>query len=70
MLRTLLALMRPLHSIARELRIIRELYELWLWQQDPPIYRVTEKPHQSDTEVTYSGLDTAPKKKFKNWFKE
>ena len=56
MLRTLLALFRPLTTIARELAIIRELWELELASRQPPIYRVTERPSKRDTEVTYSGV--------------
>ncbi len=57
MIRTLLALFRPLTTIAREIRIIRELYEEELSRRDPPIYRVTEKPSKDDTEVSYAGID-------------
>jgi hypothetical protein len=60
MLRLLLALVRPLGQIARELRTIRELYELELQQRvvdgrPAPIYRLTEKPSGKDTEVSYAG---------------
>lgn len=70
MLRLLLAFVRPLHVIASELKILRQLYEADLDSRDPPIYRVTEKPHKSDTEVSYMGVDEEPKKKFKMWFNE
>ncbi len=64
MIRTLLALFRPLVAIAKELTIIRELYELDLASRDPSIMRVTEKPRKTDTEVTYMGVvDDRPKHK-------
>lgn len=67
MIRLLIGLLRPLTSIARELRTLRELYELDLGSRQPPIYRFTEKPSKRDTEVTYSGVvDTRPR--FKRWF--
>lgn len=57
------AFMHPFGTIARELQIIRELYELELaahtdHQGRPdPIRRVTEAPSKNDTEVTYAGVD-------------
>jgi hypothetical protein len=57
----------PLGTIARELTILRELYEAELSAREHPIYRVTEKPRKDDTEVTYAGVrDTRPG--FKKWF--
>lgn len=67
MIRVLLAALRPFAAIARELAILRELYELELSSRTPPIYRVTEKPSKRDTEVSYSGMvDRTPK--HKRWF--
>jgi hypothetical protein len=49
----------PFAAIAAELRIIRELYELELASRvdsagrPTPIYRVTESPSPSDTEVFF-----------------
>lgn len=57
MLRLLLNLLRPLPEIARELRLLRELYELDLASRTPPVYRLTEKPSQRDTEVSYQGQE-------------
>jgi hypothetical protein len=52
----------PFQAIARELRVANELKELELEARviDPksipaPLYRVTEKPRASDTEVTFVG---------------
>ena len=70
MLRVLLALFRPLRSIATDIRIMRELYELELSERDRPIMRRTEKPSKYDTEVTYMGVEEEPKRKFKMWFNE
>jgi len=60
MIRALLALFRPLYTIAKELAIIRELYELELRERhvNPqwapmPLSRVTEKPKKGDVEVNY-----------------
>lgn len=67
-MKTLLAFFRPLRSIASELRIIRELYELDLQSRDNPIIRQTERPSKADTEVSYSGVtDRTPR--HKRWFK-
>ncbi len=67
MIRTLLALFRPLTAIARELKIIRELYEAELESHTPPIYRVTETPSKRNVEITYTGLaDERPV--YKRWF--
>lgn len=49
--------LRPFGSIARELKIIRELYELELSSRNPPIMRVTEKPSRKDTQVSYMGVE-------------
>jgi hypothetical protein len=66
-LRQVFSFIRPFAAIARELRIIRELYELDLESREKPIYRITEKPSKKDTEVSYSGVaDTRPG--FKRWF--
>lgn len=67
MLRTLLALFRPLTSIARELRIIRELMELELESRTPPIYRVTETPSKRNVEISYTGV-TDERPVYKRWF--
>lgn len=57
----------PLREIAKELRILRELYELDLSQRERPVIRSTEKPSKSDTEVSYMGVkDERPK--YKRWF--
>lgn len=67
MLRILLALVRPLAQIAKELRVIRELYEMELESRQPPIYRVTEKPSKHNTEISYTGVrDERPI--YKRWF--
>lgn len=65
-LRLLLSLMRPFASIARELRILRELYELDLGSRTPPIYRFTEKPSKKDTEVSYMDVEDR-RPVFKRW---
>lgn len=57
----LMRLVAPFAAIARELSIIRELYELELGSRNPPIIRITETPGKSDTTVTYA--DDAPKAK-------
>jgi hypothetical protein len=69
-LRFLFSIFRPFASIARELRIIRELYELDLASRRPdPIYRLTEKASKKDTEVSYSGvIDDRPM--YKRWFEQ
>lgn len=66
MIRTLLALFRPLTSIARELRIIRELYEADLDSRPNPIHRLTETPNKKDTEVLYAGQSN-PRPGYKIW---
>lgn len=47
--------LHPFAAIAKELQIIRELYELELASRQPPIRRVTEAPSRWDTEVSYVG---------------
>jgi len=66
-LRLLISLVRPFASIARELRILRELYELDLGSRQPPILRHTEKASKRDTEVMYSGV-TEDRPMYKRWF--
>lgn len=51
----------PFSQIAKELAIIREMYELELSSRNPPIIRVTEEPRRGDTEVSYT--DDKPKAK-------
>jgi len=51
----------PFSSIASELRVLRELYELDLVNRPTPIVRITEKPSRNDTEVSY--MDEPQKKK-------
>ena len=60
MWKKLMDLVAPFASIAQELRIIRELYELELSQRPSPIIRITEKARRTDTEVTYA--DEVPHK--------
>jgi hypothetical protein len=48
----LFALILPFTSIAEEIKILRELYELDLASRKPPIYRVTESPGD-DTEISF-----------------
>jgi len=47
------ALIHPFGVIARELTLLRELYELELSARTPPIRRITESPSSKDTEVFY-----------------
>jgi hypothetical protein len=61
MLKKLFDIFLPFRQIASELRAIRELYEAELADRDHPIFRHTERPHQSDTEVTYTGEEEKPK---------
>lgn len=55
------AFFTPFQTIARELQILRELYELELAARTDsrgnpaPIYRITESPGRRDTEVTFAG---------------
>lgn len=60
MLKYLKDLLFPFTVIAQELSTLRELYELELASQMPPIRRVTEKPKASDTEVSYMGEEKKP----------
>jgi hypothetical protein len=69
MIRRLIRFLFPLRSmslelrnIARELSIIRELYELELATHKPPIWRITESPGKGDTEVFYTGEEPSKKK--------
>lgn len=67
MIRLLLSIFRPLGVIAKELTIIRQLYEADLAAREQPIYRITEKATKDDTMVTYAGVsDERPK--HKRWF--
>jgi hypothetical protein len=68
MLRELLAYLAPFKVIADELSKIRQLYEAELAQRENPVYLVTEKPRESDTEVTYMGdEEEKPKVGFGWW---
>jgi len=76
MLKALLAIFRPLHTIAKELTIIRELYEMELLERQihtgkewvpAPLTRITEKPKKGDVEVTYQGDATGPRWKQLDW---
>ena len=49
-------LLLPFSSIAQELRILRELYELDLANRNPPTIRITEAPKKGDTEVLWDEL--------------
>jgi hypothetical protein len=60
MLSQLRDLLSPFTEIAKEIRILRELYELDLANREVPIRRVTEEPSKYDTEVTYSGEEDIP----------
>lgn len=63
----ILEILNPLHAIAAELKILRELYEADLMSRDKPIWRTTEKPSKGDTEVSYGGVkEKAPA--YKRWF--
>ncbi len=50
-------LFHPFAAIARELAIIRELYEMDLANRTPPLIRCTEAPGKNDTTVTYADED-------------
>ena len=65
MIRLLVAFLRPLPEIVKELRILRELYELELGARAPPIYRITEKPSKRDTEII-EAVDDRPA--WKRWY--
>ena len=51
-----------LSSIAESLLVVRELHELDLSSRHPPIWRITESPGPSDTEVLYSS--DPPKRRY------
>ncbi len=61
-MRLLLAILRPLRAlsvIADELRTLRQLKELELAHRDEPeraLFRVTERPKEEDTEVSYADV--------------
>lgn len=55
MIRTLLSLLRPLHSIAKDLNRMADLYELDLRSRTPPITRITEELKEGQLEVMYMG---------------
>ena len=61
MLKWLQSFFHPWQTIAQELTILRELFELELASRKPPIYRITEKPSRDDTTVTYVGEDDKEK---------
>ena len=75
MLRALLAIFRPLYTIAKELTTIRELYELELANRyvnlkdavPMPLSRITEKPKKGDVEVTYQNENPDPRWKQLDW---
>lgn len=74
MIRALLAIFRPLYTIAKELTTIRELYELELSERyvpdqskHLPLIRITEKPKKGDVEVTYQGTMADPRWKQLDW---
>ena len=75
MLRALLAIFRPLYTIAKELTTIRELYEQELANRyvnlkdavPMPLSRITEKPKKGDVEVTYQGTSPDPRWKQLDW---
>ena len=50
-------LFTPFAVIARELTQLRMLYEAELAARKPPIYLLTEKPRENDTEVFYGEED-------------
>lgn len=62
MLRRLLAFYRPVRVIAKELTLLRELYELDLAARG--ITRLTEQPKESDTEVSYMGQPATTKSRW------
>lgn len=55
----------PFQAIAKELKTIRELYELELASRERPVIRVTEEPSKHDTEVFYGDEDIGPKSKLR-----
>lgn len=66
MIKAMLAFVRPLHTIAKELTILRQLYQSYL-EEKHGIVLETAAPHKDDTAVSYSGEsdDRAP---YKRWF--
>lgn len=67
-MRALLSIFAPFALIASELAklrkeatAIRELYEAELAAREKPVYRITEEPGRSDTEVSFAGEE--PKEK-------
>jgi len=50
-----------LQELSREIRILRELYELELSSRSPSIIRVTEFPRADDTLVIYGDPDSIPR---------
>lgn len=62
MFQRLLSLFSPFHSIADELKSLRELYEADLASRTPPVFRLTEHPSSKDTEVTYMTDEPAKEK--------
>lgn len=67
MFKAILDFLSPLQTIAKELRIIRKLYEADLSHRQHPIYRITHRPKKSDTQVYYTGQDADTKPKHKQW---
>ena len=60
LLRMLRLVFSPFKEIARELRIIRELYEEELGSMQPPVMRRTETPDpRFDTEI-FDGSEARP----------
>ena len=58
------AFLLPFQTIATELGILRQLYELELSARTPPIIRVTESPKKDDTLVMYGdGSDLTDKER-------
>ena len=65
----LIRLLVALPTIAKEITLIRQLYELDLGSRNPPVYRITETPSPKDTEVSYTD-DFKPKKSALDRIKE
>lgn len=53
MIKRLLQIFTPFAVIAKELTILRELYEADLASRETPVIRITQSPKKSDTEVFY-----------------
>ena len=64
-MKKLIEVLAPFAVIARELTAIRELYEAELAAREKPIYRITETPGKSDTEVIWDEGDIMPKSKLR-----